>query len=163
VVVSFGSMAMDDAESILRIITSAAAAAGVRAVVQLPGRDGIRVKGQDVLLLHAPVDHRALFPRAAAVVHHGGAGTTHTAAAAGVPQVVVPHVGDQPYWAARLQALGVATPPLPATRLAPHPLAERLRSALHDGELRASARRLGALVKADRGVATAIGLLEGLG
>ncbi|HEX2141796.1 MAG TPA: hypothetical protein VHK28_05895, partial [Candidatus Limnocylindria bacterium] len=75
VVVSFGSMAMDDAESILRIITSAAAAAGVRAVVQLPGGDGIRVEGQDVLLLHAPVDHRALFPRAAAVVHHGGAGT----------------------------------------------------------------------------------------
>ena len=45
----------------------------------------------------ATVDHRALFPRAAAVIHHGGAGTTHAAVAAGVPSVVIPHVGDQPY------------------------------------------------------------------
>lgn len=45
-----------------------------------------------------PQPHGKLFPRCAAVVHHGGAGTTATAARAGVPQLVVPHCGDQFYW-----------------------------------------------------------------
>lgn len=53
------------------------------------------------------VPHSSLFPRVAAVVHHGGAGTTHTAARAGVPQVVVPHLVDQYYWAYRVRELGV--------------------------------------------------------
>jgi vancomycin aglycone glucosyltransferase len=43
----------------------------------------------------------------AAVVHHGGAGTTTTATRAGVPQVVVPQFADQPYWAGRVAALGI--------------------------------------------------------
>jgi len=55
------------------------------------------------------VSHAALFPRCAAIVHHGGAGTTTTAARAGVPQVVVPHVLDQFYWAGRVTALGIGT------------------------------------------------------
>ena len=60
------------------------------------------------------VSHARLFPRVAAVVHHGGAGTTHTAARAGVPQVVVPHLLDQYYFARRVHDLGVAPPGDPA-------------------------------------------------
>jgi vancomycin aglycone glucosyltransferase len=52
------------------------------------------------------VDHQKLFPRVAAIVHHGGAGTTHTAARAGTPQVIIPHNYDQFYWAHRIQQLG---------------------------------------------------------
>ncbi|WP_040698921.1 glycosyltransferase [Nocardia vinacea] len=55
------------------------------------------------------VNHQALFPRVAAVIHHGGAGTTTTAARAGVPQVVVPQMMDQPYWARRVAGLGIGT------------------------------------------------------
>ncbi|MFF7938202.1 glycosyltransferase [Nocardia gamkensis] len=53
------------------------------------------------------VDHQALFARVAAVIHHGGAGTTTAAARAGVPQVVVPQMMDQPYWARRVADLGI--------------------------------------------------------
>jgi vancomycin aglycone glucosyltransferase len=53
------------------------------------------------------VNQQALFPRVAAVVHHGGAGTTTAAFAAGVPQVVIPQVYDQHYWAHRVETLGV--------------------------------------------------------
>jgi len=56
--------------------------------------------------------HHVLFRRVAAVVHHGGAGTTHTAARAGVPQIVVPHLADQYYWAYRVHHLGLAAAPL---------------------------------------------------
>jgi vancomycin aglycone glucosyltransferase len=55
------------------------------------------------------VNQQALFPRVAAVVHHGGAGTTTAAARAGAPQVVLPQMFDQPYWAQRVEALGVGS------------------------------------------------------
>src|SRR5262249_3376676 len=55
------------------------------------------------------VNQQALFPRVAAVVHHGGAGTTTTTARAGAPQVIAPMFSDQPYWAARVRALGIGT------------------------------------------------------
>lgn len=57
----------------------------------------------------ADLNYPALFPRVAALVHHGGAGTTHAAARAGRPQVITPMFGDQPYWAARVLALGIGT------------------------------------------------------
>jgi UDP:flavonoid glycosyltransferase YjiC (YdhE family) len=63
------------------------------------------------------VSHQALFPRVAAVVHHGGAGTTHTAARAGVPQIIVPHLLDQYYWAYSVQRLGIGPPALGLRRL----------------------------------------------
>src|SRR5262249_31547651 len=47
------------------------------------------------------VNQQALFGRVAAVVHHGGAGTTTTAPRAGAPQVVAPPWADQPYWGSR--------------------------------------------------------------
>ncbi|HET6379435.1 MAG TPA: nucleotide disphospho-sugar-binding domain-containing protein [candidate division Zixibacteria bacterium] len=159
VAVSFGSMAVEDIAGVWQAVVEAVAAVDARAVVQMPHAPEAAAP-PGVLLLREAVDHRALFARAAAVVHHGGAGTTHTAAAASVPQVVVPHVGDQPYWAARLRHLGVAPDPLPAGRLNAERLADRLRAALHDERLQRNAARLGAQVAADRGVATAIGLLE---
>lgn len=54
------------------------------------------------------VPHEWLFPRVSLVIHHGGAGTTHTAARAGVPQVILPFGGDQFFWAARVVARGAA-------------------------------------------------------
>jgi hypothetical protein len=49
----------------------------------------------------------------AAVVHHGGTGTTGAAVASGRPQVVCPFVADQPFWARRMHLLGVAPLPIP--------------------------------------------------
>jgi vancomycin aglycone glucosyltransferase len=56
------------------------------------------------------VNQQALFHRVAAVVHHGCAGTTTTAARAGAPQVIMPQVADQPYWAARVPNWALARP-----------------------------------------------------
>lgn len=70
------------------------------------------------------------------VVHHGGAGTTHAAARAGAPQVLVPMFGDQPFWASRVRELGIGTS-IPVAELT----AERLASALLDASEPAVARR----------------------
>ena len=71
------------------------------------------------------VNQQALFPRVAAVVHHGGAGTTTAAARAGAPQVIVPQLGDQPYWGSRVWDLGIGS-----AHNGPTPTAESLSTAL---------------------------------
>jgi sterol 3beta-glucosyltransferase/vancomycin aglycone glucosyltransferase len=107
-----------------------------------------------------PVDHRALFPRAVVVVHHGGAGTTHTASAAGVPSVVVPHVGDQRYWADRLHRLGVAPLPQLATDLRADRLADATLAAAADPAMRQAAQDLAQHLAAEDGLGTAVAAIE---
>jgi vancomycin aglycone glucosyltransferase len=69
---------------------------------------GLIDDGPDCIAI-GDVNQQALFPEVAAIVHHGGAGTTVTAARAGVPQVVVPMFGDQFYWASRIRDLDIGT------------------------------------------------------
>ncbi|GAB3658703.1 glycosyltransferase [Glycomyces tarimensis] len=105
VYVGFGSMPPHVLQG-----TAEAAIAAVRAhgrrVLLSGGWAGLALDGEDCLTV-GETNHRALFPRVAAVVHHGGAGTTATAARAGAPQVLAPQMGDQPYWAGRVTALGI--------------------------------------------------------
>ena len=89
-----------------------------------------------------PVPHPSLFPRLAAVVHHGGAGTTHTAARAGVPQILVPHVLDQFYFARRVVALGIGPPAIARTRLSVERLAGTLGATFENDLLVERAREL---------------------
>jgi UDP:flavonoid glycosyltransferase YjiC (YdhE family) len=91
---------------------------------------------------------QVLLPRLRAMVHHGGAGTTHAAARAGIPQVIIPHVLDQFYWAHRTHALGVAPRLLPRKHLSAASLAEALRWCLRP-EPRQRARELAAQLRTD--------------
>ena len=81
-----------------------------------------------------------LFPRVAAVVHHGGAGTTSAGLRAGVPSVVVPFFGDQPYWGLRVADLGVGPVPIPRKKLTVERLAQAIQTAVTD-EVCGSRRR----------------------
>ncbi|NUT48133.1 MAG: glycosyltransferase family 1 protein [Saccharothrix sp.] len=158
VYVGFGSMAGRDAERTGRVVVEAVRAAGVRAVLAT-GWGGIdATTSPEVLVIdHAP--HGRLFPRMAAVVHHGGAGTTAAALAAGVPQVVCPFVADQPYWARRMHALGVAPPPVRQQRLDAGALAAAIRAALGASS---RAAEVGRAVRAENGVTQAVHVLEEL-
>ena len=104
------------------------------------------------------VSHDLLFPRVAAVVHHGGAGTTAAAARAGVPQVITPMFSDQFYWASRIVDLGLGAT-TPHTTMTEESLTASLREVLHPAvEVRArtlagQVRRDGAEVAARRLVA----------
>lgn len=108
--VGFGSMpAAGDAAH--RLI-AAARAAGRRIIVSRGWAELELIDDGSDWMAVGDVNHDVLFPRVAAVVHHGGAGTTATAARAGVPQVITPMFGDQFYWASRIVDLGAgaATP-----------------------------------------------------
>jgi vancomycin aglycone glucosyltransferase len=108
------------------------------------------------------VNHQRLFGKLAAVVHHGGAGTTQTAARAGVPQVVVPiRLADNPYWAGRVAAHEVG-----AALDGPTATFESLTAALETAlapETRARAKALGAEIRTDGAKTAARLLLESLG
>jgi vancomycin aglycone glucosyltransferase len=102
--VGFGSMpAAGDAAH--RLI-AAARAAGRRIIVSKGWAELELVDDAPDCIAVGDVSHDVLFPRVAAVVHHGGAGTTAAAARAGVPQVITPMFGDQFYWASRIVDLG---------------------------------------------------------
>ena len=154
IVVTFGSMAGSSGDRIADALR-AMLDGGRRVVVQ-----GSAEADSPNLIAVGAVDHRALFPRAALVVHHGGAGTTHAAVAAGVPSVVVPHVGDQRYWADRLHRLGVAPEPIGVRELTGVRLAEAALAAAADPRLREAAGSLAARLADEDGTGAAVGLIE---
>ncbi len=107
VYMGFGSMASHAPADIARVGIESARAQG-RRIVLARGWAGLGpVDDAADCFVVGEVNQQALFPRMAAVVHHGGAGTTTTSARAGVPQVIVPLIADQPYWASRVAELGI--------------------------------------------------------
>jgi vancomycin aglycone glucosyltransferase len=125
--VGFGSMPA--AGDVTRRLIGAARAVGRRIVVSKGWADLDLVDDAPDCIGIGDVSHDVLFPRVAAVVHHGGAGTTAAAARAGVPQVITPMFGDQFYWASRIVALGVGAT-TPHTTMTEESLAGALRQVL---------------------------------
>jgi sterol 3beta-glucosyltransferase len=154
--IGFGSMASANPDDVTALVLGAVREAGVRAVL-LSGWGGLAsiAEADDVFCADA-LPHDWLFPRVAAVVHHGGAGTTGAALAAGVPSIVVPFAADQPFWGARVAELGVGPKPIPRKRLTTRLLAGAMQQAVSDSNMRARAAELGRLIIAEHGVANAV-------
>lgn len=155
VFLGFGSMTSGDPDGLARILAEALRRAGRRGILARGWADLALPPSPDILTI-PPVPYAALFPRMAAVVHHGGAGTTAEAFHAGVPQVICPFFGDQPGWARRAAELGVAVPPLPRRRLDPARLAAAITAATTTPALRHAATRLAADLAGEDGVAIAV-------
>jgi UDP:flavonoid glycosyltransferase YjiC (YdhE family) len=128
VYIGFGSMVESEVAALGRIVGEAVHKAGVRAIVAR-GWTHLEARGEQILSVgHVP--HLKLFPRCAAVVHHGGAGTSWAASRSGVPQVIVPHLMDQPWWSRRLAQLAVAADVVPHAKLGADRLALAISRAL---------------------------------
>jgi vancomycin aglycone glucosyltransferase len=159
VYVGFGSMAMRTSPDLSGVVLEAVRSHARRVVLGSGWADlGVTDAAADEAFVVGEVNHQALFPRVAAVVHHGGAGTTHSAAVAGAPQVIVPQLVDQPHWARRVAELGIG-----AAHEGPVPTAESLASALAIAlapEVRARAAEVATQVRAD-GALVAARLLVG--
>jgi sterol 3beta-glucosyltransferase len=160
VYVGFGSMPAQDAERLTATVLAALERAGQRGVLATGwgGLAAAELPASIYLLDAAP--HDWLFPQMAAVVHHGGAGTTGAGLRAGAPTVICPFFGDQPFWGRRVAALGVGPAPIPQRKLSVERLAEAIRTAATDGAMRERAAALGAAIRAEDGVASAVALIE---
>lgn len=160
VYVGFGSMKARSAERLTDIVLTALKRAGLRGIL-LTGWAGL---GQgdlpDNVYRIESIPHDWLFPRVAAVVHHGGAGTTSAGLRAGIPSVLVPFFADQPFWGRRVAALGVGPPTIPFEQLSAERLTMALRIATSDSLMRARSATLGGQVRAENGVARAVEVVQ---
>lgn len=160
VYVTFGSLTPTDPAGraeLREIVERALERTGVRAVVQGLS-DGPAVSNRCVHV--GRTSHARVFPRCAAVVHHGGAGTTQSALLAGVPSVVIPHVADQFFWSSELRRHGVAARPLPRDELTASSLAGRLDAVVGNLPMQSAARALAEAISLEDGGATAVTLIE---
>ncbi len=160
VYVGFGSITGKDFGTLSAMVLEALQKAGQRGVL-LSGWGGLTSSdGSDRVLVIDGAPFEWLFPRMAAVVHHGGIGTTTAGLRAGVPSVIVPFAFDQPFWGQRVQALGVGPSPILHTRLTVSRLAEAIRQAASNPTLRERATHLGQRVRAEDGIARAVEIIE---
>jgi UDP:flavonoid glycosyltransferase YjiC (YdhE family) len=160
VYVGFGSMAGRSPEDVAATVLNALEKSGQRGLL-LTGWGGMnvmRVPDNVFVLNSAP--HSWLFPRMAAVVHHGGAGTTAEGLRAGVPTVIVPFIVDQSFWGKRVQALGVGPEPIPAKKLTADKLAAAVRTATTDSKMKERAAALGEAIRAEDGVSNAVKIVQ---
>jgi sterol 3beta-glucosyltransferase len=160
VYIGFGSMAGRDPEKKANIIIEALQKTNLRGVIAT-GWGGLDAgKLPDTIFKIDKVPHSWLFPRVAAVVHHGGAGTTAAGLRAGCHTVICPFTVDQPLWGARVHALGVGSEPIPQKKLTADNLAEALRQVTSDPLIREKAEILGEKIRAEGGIANAIAIIE---
>ena len=160
VYVGFGSISGRNPAKTTRIILEALAQTGQRGILAT-GWGGLKATDlpDSVFKLEA-APHDWLFPQMAAVVHHGGAGTTAAGLRAGVPSVVCPFFGDQPFWARRVAALGVGPAPVPYKKLSAKRLGQAIETAVADPQIRQRAVDLGRKIRAEDGVHKTVTLIE---
>jgi UDP:flavonoid glycosyltransferase YjiC (YdhE family) len=158
---TIGSMSAADPsnEETTRLFTEAAMLAGCRAIVQT-GSPPVEPGPPDVLYIQQ-AEHHLVFPRCAAVVHHGGAGTSHAASRAGRPSIVVEHVTDQAFWGGVLHRAGIAPAVLHRRTVNAAVLARAITAVLSSSAMQEKARGIGESMRREDGVKRAVGLIEG--
>lgn len=161
VYVGFGSMNTQQAEKITEIVLEALARTKQRAVLSAGwGNIGGNSNLPDNVYKVEFVPHDWLFPQMAAVVQHGGAGTMAACLRAGVPPVVIPFFGDQPFWARRFHALGLTPQPIPQKRLTTERLTRAISTATSDEALQERVKAISERIRAEDGVARAVEILN---
>lgn len=160
VYVGFGSMTGQRARERATLVVQALKLAGVRGILARGWGGLLAEQAPDHVHLIGEVPHDWLFPRMAAVVHHGGAGTTAAGLRAGRPSVICPFMADQPFWGRCVQERGCGPAPIPQRRLTAPRLAAAIREAVDNPTHRKRAAAVGAALRSEDGVGTAIARLE---
>lgn len=161
IVISYSSMPLKQPDKVMDMTKEALLRTGQRGII-LSGWSGMQESGNadGKMLCIQKASHTWLFPRAAGVIHHGGAGTTAAVLKAGKPMAISPFTGDQHFWAKRMHALGVATTPLPEKSLSVDSLADRIKALTSNSDLRAHSMSLSKIVRQEKGVERTVDFIE---
>ncbi|MGL6313326.1 glycosyltransferase [Vibrio sp. WXL103] len=158
--IGFGSMSGGDPKKTTRIVFEAVKATGVRAIVA-SGWGGIEsVDLSDKVLMIEGAPHHWLFPKVAAVVHHGGAGTTAASLRAGKPTLICPFFGDQPFWGQTVAKHGLGPELIKQKKLTVDNLAHAINEMMTNQAMQVRAERMGEQLARHNGVDKAIEWLE---
>ena len=160
VYIGFGSMSSRNPEEAGAIALEALALSGQRGVIA-SGWGGLKTANlPNTVHLISSIPHSWLFPHMVAVVHHGGAGTTAAGLRAGIPSILVPFFGDQPFWGQRVEDLGVGPAAIPRKKLTSKRLADAITQAVSNTEMQQQAYDLGQKIRAEDGIANAVAFIE---
>ncbi len=160
VYVGFGSMSGRDPQHLTKLVIDALQQAGVRGLIAT-GWGGLTAADlPETIFKIDSVPHDWLFPRVAAVVHHGGAGTTAAGLRAGRPTVICPFIVDQPFWGRRVHELGAGAAPIPQKQLTAENLAAAIREVTSDPTIHRKAEVLGEQIRQEDGIGIAVNLIE---
>ena len=162
VYVGFGSIGNSaSAEATTKLVVDALKQSGQRGVLATGWSGMSQVSGlpEDIFMLES-APHSWLFPRMAAVAHHGGAGTTAAGLRAGVPSVIIPFSNDQFGWGRRVYELGVGAKSIPRKKLTAENLADAIHFAL-SMEVKNAAKELGRKIQTEKGTDVAARVVMG--
>jgi len=154
IVVSFSSMPLKQPAMVLEMIRQALKRSGQRGIL-LTGSSGMSNyydPSDDNVLCIPEAPHSWLFPRAAGVIHHGGAGTTAAVLKAGKPMTICPFATDQPFWARRMSELGVSTSPLIEKMMSIDTFTKRIAELTSSSMIRYNAKEIAVKLNAEQGV-----------
>jgi sterol 3beta-glucosyltransferase len=158
----FGSMAGRNPERLTRIVIEALKYTNMRGIIA-SGWGGLKPDDlPKTIFTIEKAPHDWLFPRMAAVVHHGGAGTTAAGLRAGCPTIICPFFGDQPFWGQRVHALGVGSQPIPQKKLTVEKLSITIREVMTNPGIRQNAKELCEKIRKEDGIANTISIIERL-
>jgi UDP:flavonoid glycosyltransferase YjiC (YdhE family) len=157
---TFGTCMQFDLEQNTQLLVDAAKRSGQRAIIQTGFNSGIENPDTSDIFYVESLPHHKVFPYCSAVVHHGGAGTTQAALIAGKPSMVVAHAYDQMDWGNRLQQVGATGKVLSRKKVDSSQLAKAINEVSNSRVLRHNAEEIGAKMRSENGVDTAIKLLE---
>lgn len=156
--VSFGSMVNKNAEMVDEVIRESLKQMSNRGII-LSGWGSTKRESTSNLLYIESAPHDWLLPKCKMIVHHGGAGTTSAGLRAGIPQIVVPFMADQPFWGSRVHAIGVASKPIRVNQLS----ADKMVSAIAEAESKdilERAQAIGQEIRSEDGMMNAVKLIE---
>jgi UDP:flavonoid glycosyltransferase YjiC (YdhE family) len=165
VFIGFGSMIglarpNADLDEVTQLMLESAQLAGCRAIVQSHW-DVVATMQEDARIYRlTSAPHAQIYPRCAAIVHHGGAGTTQTALLCGRPSVVVAHATDQFFWGDKLRRLGVSPAVIKRRKATPAKIAAAIRTVLGTPAMRSTAEAAGRRLQTENGVAAAVRSIE---
>jgi len=162
VFLTIGSMLdFDQAPSVItNTLVQGALLAGCRAIVQscwdkLPDF----AENPNIFKINT-VPHKHIFPHCSMVVHHGGAGTSHSATLHGCPSVVIEHFGDQPLFAKELRRNGIAPHVLHRDKITAKSLAKAIKYVVNNPAMKRKAEELAIVIKRENGVDNAVGKIQ---
>jgi UDP:flavonoid glycosyltransferase YjiC (YdhE family) len=157
--IGFGSMSGGVARDLVRMTIEALERSKQRAVVVGGWAEAHQDEFPETVYACDYAPHEWLFPQMAAVVHHGGAGTTAAGIRAGIPSIIIPFMGDQPFWGRRVYELGVGPEPVSRRGLTAELLGNRITQAVSDPTLTEKASVLREKIRAEDGVSEAVQLI----
>jgi sterol 3beta-glucosyltransferase len=158
--IGFGSMSNQKPEEITDLIVKTLEKTNERAVIY-SGWGGLSVHNlPDSIIMVDLVPHTWLFPKVKAVIHHGGAGTTAAGLRAGIPSIIIPYHGDQPFWGHLVNRLNVGPAPIPRKKLTINRLMKTIEKVNMDREMHEQASILGKKIQEENGVDQAVAIIN---